>query len=94
MQLLNGRYAQEFNGRHDRFGHLFADRFSCRVVEVDVAGGHAARVDMEVAVRKRGAKDAGHALDESGRSTERSRLWIDRRTLVAKALSVADVSRV
>jgi hypothetical protein len=63
-------------------------------VAVDVTAGHAPRVDVEVAVRERGTKDAGHALDESGRPTERSRRWIDRRTLVAKALSVADVSRV
>ena len=44
------------------------------VVEVDVAGSDAAPVDVEVAVRERGSKDAGHALDESGRSTESSRL--------------------
>jgi REP element-mobilizing transposase RayT len=33
LQRLNGRYAQEFNERHGRFGHLFADRFSCRAVQ-------------------------------------------------------------
>jgi hypothetical protein len=64
------------------------------VVEVDVAGGHAARIDVEVAVRKRCPKNAGHAFDESGRWSEWSRLWIDRHTLVATTLSVADVSRV
>jgi putative transposase len=30
---LNGRYALGFNERHDRFGHLFAERFSSFVVE-------------------------------------------------------------
>ncbi len=33
VQLLNGRYAQFFNRRHLRFGHLFADRFTSRVIE-------------------------------------------------------------
>jgi putative transposase len=33
VQLLNGRYAVQFNRRHGRFGHLFAERFSARVVE-------------------------------------------------------------
>jgi putative transposase len=32
LQRLNGRYGQEFNERHDRFGHLFAGRFSSRVI--------------------------------------------------------------
>lgn len=33
VQRLNGRYAQFFNRRHLRFGHLFADRFTSRVIE-------------------------------------------------------------
>src|SRR5581483_3047760 len=33
MQRLNGLYAQGFNQRHRRFGHLFADRFAARVIE-------------------------------------------------------------
>ena len=32
MQLLNGRYAQLFNRRHDRHGHLFESRFSAWVI--------------------------------------------------------------
>jgi REP element-mobilizing transposase RayT len=32
MQLLNGRYALGFNQRHKRFGALFAERYSVRVV--------------------------------------------------------------
>ncbi len=35
VQRLNGRYAQEFNERHVRFGHLFADRFSSRAIETE-----------------------------------------------------------
>ena len=35
MHRLNGRYAEAFNARHDRTGHLFGDRFACRVVESD-----------------------------------------------------------
>jgi REP element-mobilizing transposase RayT len=30
---LNGRYAQLFNDRHVRHGHLFGDRFSARLIE-------------------------------------------------------------
>ncbi len=33
VQRLNGRYAKQFNERHVRFGHLFADRFTSRVIE-------------------------------------------------------------
>jgi putative transposase len=33
MQWLNGRYAQDFNRRHGRKGHLFADRFRSWVIE-------------------------------------------------------------
>jgi putative transposase len=30
---LNGRYAQHFNKRHERFGHLFAERFAARRID-------------------------------------------------------------
>jgi putative transposase len=33
LHRLNGRYGQAFNQRHERFGHLFADRFDSRVIE-------------------------------------------------------------
>jgi REP element-mobilizing transposase RayT len=33
MQLLNGRYAQRFNWRHGRRGHLFGGRFYSVLVE-------------------------------------------------------------
>jgi len=32
MQVLNGRYAQLFNQRHDRDGHLFRARYSVYVI--------------------------------------------------------------
>jgi putative transposase len=32
---LNGVYAEEFNARHDRRGHLFGDRFASWVVETE-----------------------------------------------------------
>ena len=32
MKLLNGEYAQIFNGRYQRWGHVFGARFWCRVV--------------------------------------------------------------
>ena len=33
MQWLNGLYAQTFNRRYGRFGHLFAGRFGSRIIE-------------------------------------------------------------
>ena len=33
MQRLLSAHAQEFNRRWNRFGHLFADRFSARLIE-------------------------------------------------------------
>ena len=35
MHLLNFRYAQSFNDRHCRTGHLFQGRFDARVIESD-----------------------------------------------------------
>lgn len=35
MQWLNGRYAQWFNRRHNRSGHLFQGRFDGRLVETE-----------------------------------------------------------
>lgn len=32
MKLLNGEYAQLFNGRYRRWGHVFGDRFWCRAI--------------------------------------------------------------
>jgi putative transposase len=33
MHVLNGQYAKAFNRRHGRFGHLFAERFSARLID-------------------------------------------------------------
>lgn len=35
MQMLNGRYAQSFNARHGRRGHLFGDRYFSALVDTD-----------------------------------------------------------
>ena len=35
MQRLNGRYAERFNGKFERTGHLWGDRFWVRLVEDD-----------------------------------------------------------
>jgi putative transposase len=35
LRLLNGHYAQAFNERHGRSGHLFGDRFAAFVIEDD-----------------------------------------------------------
>lgn len=36
IRQLNGTYAQSFNLRHDRVGHLFQGRFTSKLVEKDV----------------------------------------------------------
>jgi putative transposase len=40
MHRLNGLYAQGFNVRHDRSGHLFGDRYGHEPVESDGAALH------------------------------------------------------
>jgi len=35
MHWLNGVYAQRFNRRHGRFGHLFAGRYTARTIETE-----------------------------------------------------------
>jgi putative transposase len=35
MRQLNGVYAQAFNRRHDRVGHLFQGRYGARIVQAD-----------------------------------------------------------
>lgn len=41
MQQLNGRYAQRFNKRYDRVGHVFQNRFSSYVIESEEHLEHA-----------------------------------------------------
>ena len=33
MQWFHSRYARAFNRRHGRYGHVFAERFQCRVID-------------------------------------------------------------
>jgi putative transposase len=35
MQSFHSRYARALNKRYGRYGHVFAERFQCRVVEED-----------------------------------------------------------
>ena len=35
MHYVNFRYASAFNGRYDRVGHLFQNRFDARVIDAD-----------------------------------------------------------
>jgi putative transposase len=53
VQRLNGRYAQQFNERHVRFGHLFADRFTSRAIETEGHLHEACRYVVENPVRAR-----------------------------------------
>jgi REP element-mobilizing transposase RayT len=43
FQRLNGRYARQFNRRHNRRGHLFQDRFRDRLIESEAHRLEAAR---------------------------------------------------
>jgi len=51
MHFLNFRYAQWFNERHDRVGHLFQGRFGARAVEGDQHFRSAAEYVLDNAVR-------------------------------------------
>ena len=51
VQRLNGRYAQSFNRRHLPFGHLFADRFTSKVIEEERYLRHACQYVVENPVR-------------------------------------------
>jgi REP element-mobilizing transposase RayT len=51
MHLLNFRYAQRFNERHGRRGHLFQERFHARVVRDDEHLVRACEYVLDNAVR-------------------------------------------
>ena len=51
MRMMNGRYAQLFNQRHDRDGHLFKGRYSVFVIERDSHFEASCRYVLENPVR-------------------------------------------
>jgi REP element-mobilizing transposase RayT len=51
LQRLNGRYAQEFNERHGRFGHLFSERFTSMAIQDEEYLAQACRYVVENPVR-------------------------------------------
>jgi putative transposase len=51
IQWLNGTYAQSFNRRHERWGHLFGARFGSWVVERDERFAATCRYVLENPVR-------------------------------------------
>jgi putative transposase len=51
MHRLNGIYAQRFNRRHSRKGHLFEERFSARVIDAEEHFEAACRYVLENPVR-------------------------------------------
>ena len=51
MRVVNGRYAQLFNRRHDRDGHLFKGRYSVFVIEGDSHFEASCRYVLENPVR-------------------------------------------
>jgi REP element-mobilizing transposase RayT len=53
LHRLNGVYAQRFNQRHKRTGHLFGDRFSSHVVDSEDHLAAACEYVLENPVRAR-----------------------------------------
>ena len=51
LHALNGRYAQLFNARHDRVGHLFGDRFWSSLLESEEHLQEACRYVLDSPVR-------------------------------------------
>jgi REP element-mobilizing transposase RayT len=60
MQRLNGIYAQAFNRKYGRWGHLFGDRFGSRVIGDDEHLGNVCTYVIENPVR---AGLCVHAID-------------------------------
>ena len=53
LQRLNGIYAQGFNRRYERWGHLFGDRFESRLIETERHLRAACRYVIDNPVRAR-----------------------------------------
>ncbi len=70
-QRLNGVYAQRFNRRHGRTGHLFGDRFASWVVDDEDHLAAACRYVLENPVRA-GLCDSPEQWRWSGRGNVRS----------------------
>lgn len=51
LHRVNGVYAQSFNTKYERSGHLFGDRFHTRVIESEEHLGAACRYVLENPVR-------------------------------------------
>jgi REP element-mobilizing transposase RayT len=51
MHSLNFRFAQRFNERHDRVGHLFQGRFGARAIEGDEHFANVAEYVLDNSVR-------------------------------------------
>ena len=75
VQRLNGVYAQRFNRRHDRSGHLFSDRFAVRVVDDEERFRNTCEYVLQNPVRARLCTTAddwpwsGSAVDRGRRRT-------------------------
>lgn len=57
MHRLNGTYAQRFNRRYERPGHLFGDRFDARLIESERYLRAACRYVVDNPVRARLCKE-------------------------------------
>ena len=51
VQWLNGVYGRAFNDRHERSGHVFGERFRCRVIESESQLGRTRRYVLANPVR-------------------------------------------
>jgi len=69
MQRLNGRYGRRFNERHGRSGHVFAERYSARII-VDESHLEQAYEYLEANPRKAGLCDGDEPWP---------RFWIESR---------------
>ncbi|MDQ3823677.1 MAG: transposase [Actinomycetota bacterium] len=59
LHRVNGVYAQSFNARHERSGHLFGDRFYTRVVRDEAHLREVCRYVLQNPVRAGLARTAG-----------------------------------
>jgi hypothetical protein len=80
MQWLNGTYAQQFNRRHGRWGHLCGARYSCGAVESE---RHMLRAFRYIALNPVSAGLCHHPRDWPRSSYSRTARYDESFSLVA-----------
>jgi putative transposase len=95
MRQLNGVYAQTFNRRHSRVGHLLQGRYSARLVQADEHLLGVVRYIVRNPVRAGLCEEPGEWRWSSHRATlgERPRWFLDVETLLSQYAPAREIAR-